>query len=161
MPRMDREEARRRFTAARVARLATVDAAGRPRLVPVVFAVGGADRIVTAVDHKPKSTTRLRRLSDIAVHPSVCLLADAYGEDWAGLWWVRADGTARVLPPGDADAVACRDRREALALLGDKYPQYAGRPPQGPVVTITVRRWTGWCAAPPPPERPDAPDRGP
>src|SRR5262249_12517357 len=51
-------EARRRFAAARVARLATVAADGRPHLVPVTFAVRG-DVLVTAVDHKPKRTTRL------------------------------------------------------------------------------------------------------
>ena len=41
MPDMDETEARRRFLTARVARLATVDAEGRPHLVPVVFAVLG------------------------------------------------------------------------------------------------------------------------
>ena len=54
-------EARERFAAARVARLATADAGGRPHLVPVVFAVDG-ERIYTVVDAKPKRTTALRRL---------------------------------------------------------------------------------------------------
>jgi nitroimidazol reductase NimA-like FMN-containing flavoprotein (pyridoxamine 5'-phosphate oxidase superfamily) len=53
---MTGEEARRRFAAARVARLATADAGGVPHLVPVVFAVDG-DTIVTAVARKPKRTT--------------------------------------------------------------------------------------------------------
>ncbi|MGW5326578.1 TIGR03668 family PPOX class F420-dependent oxidoreductase [Streptomyces sp. NPDC004014] len=149
MPRLGEAEARRRFTAAPVARLATVDAAGRPHQVPVVFAhhaPGGADRLVTAVDHKPKTTTRLKRLANLARHPAVCLLVDAYDEDWDRLWWVRADGEARVLPPGTADPDARRARETALSLLCAKYPQYRSRPPAGPVVDITVRRWTGWRA---------------
>ncbi|MFJ3231937.1 TIGR03668 family PPOX class F420-dependent oxidoreductase [Streptomyces sp. NPDC086787] len=138
MPDMTEGEARRCFTAARVARLATVGPDGRPHLVPVVFAALGADRIVTAVDHKPKTTTRLKRLRNIAAHPSVCLLTDAYDDDWDRLWWARADGEA-VLLPRDA-------RTEALAPLCDKYPQYRDRPPDGPVVAVTVERWTGWRA---------------
>lgn len=160
MPQMPEQEARRRFTAARVARLATVDEAGRPHLVPVVFAVragpdgaggSGADGIVMAVDDKPKSTTRLKRLRNIAARPAVSLLVDAYGEDWGRLWWVRADGEARVLPPDAADAAdaAVRDeRRAALGRLCDKYPQYRDHPPTGPVVAVTVLRWTGWRADP-------------
>ncbi|MFE0512584.1 TIGR03668 family PPOX class F420-dependent oxidoreductase [Streptomyces sp. NPDC058964] len=146
MPDMTADEARRRFAAARVARLATIDAAGRPHLVPVVFATHGPDGIVTAVDHKPKTTTRLKRLRNIAAHPAVCLLADAYDEDWDRLWWVRADGLARVLPPGTADPAARDVRAAALALLGDKYPQYRRHPPAGPVITVTVGHWTGWRA---------------
>ncbi|MEW2256462.1 TIGR03668 family PPOX class F420-dependent oxidoreductase [Streptomyces sp. NPDC047869] len=149
MPRLEEAEARRRFAAARVARLATADAAGRPHQVPVVFAHhtrDGADRLVTAVDHKPKTTTRLKRLANLAVRPAVCLLVDAYDEDWEQLWWVRADGEARVLPPDTADAAVRRVRETAVALLCAKYPQYGPCPPAGPVIDVTVRRWTGWQA---------------
>ncbi|WP_217553930.1 TIGR03668 family PPOX class F420-dependent oxidoreductase [Streptomyces sp. GbtcB6] len=139
MPELAEGEARRRFAAARVARLATVDEAGRPHLVPVVFARHGADGIVTAVDHKPKTTPRLKRLRNIAARPAVSLLVDAYDENWDRLWWVRADGDARVIP---ADAAV-------VEPLCEKYPQYRERPPGGPVVLVTVSRWTGWQAAPP------------
>ncbi|MFE2067900.1 TIGR03668 family PPOX class F420-dependent oxidoreductase [Streptomyces sp. NPDC059467] len=138
MPELDGAEARRRFAAARVARLATVDGTGRPHLVPVVFARYGADGIVTAVDHKPKTTPRLKRLRNIAAQPSVCLLVDAYDENWDRLWWVRADGEARVVP---ADVTV-------VGPLCEKYPQYRERPPNGAVVLVTVSRWTGWRAAP-------------
>ncbi|MER5525656.1 TIGR03668 family PPOX class F420-dependent oxidoreductase [Streptomyces sp. NPDC002677] len=137
MPELAEGEARRRFAAARVARLATVDGSGRPHLVPVVFARHGADGIVTAVDHKPKTTPRLKRLRNIAAQPSVSLLVDEYDEDWDHLWWVRADGDARVIP---ADAALIEPLRE-------KYPQYRERPPSGPVVFVTVSHWTGWQAA--------------
>ncbi|WP_189266978.1 TIGR03668 family PPOX class F420-dependent oxidoreductase [Streptomyces fuscichromogenes] len=139
MPELAWDEARRRFAAARVARLATVDADGRPHLVPVVFARYGPDGIVTAVDHKPKTTPRLKRLRNIAARPAVCLLADAYDENWDRLWWVRADGDARVVP---ADAAV-------VEPLCAKYPQYRERPPDAAVVLVTVSRWTGWQAAPP------------
>ncbi|MFG2261788.1 TIGR03668 family PPOX class F420-dependent oxidoreductase [Streptomyces sp. NPDC048720] len=155
MPRLAESEARFRFAAARVARLATVDATGQPHQVPVVFAhcfLDGVDRLVTAVDHKPKTTGRLKRLANLAGQPAVCLLVDAYDEDWDRLWWVRADGVARVLPPGAAGAAERRARETAVALLCAKYPQYRPTPPAGPVVDVTVRRWTGWQARAP--ERP-------
>ena len=41
---MTAEQARARFAAARVARLATADAGGRPHIVPIVFARAG-DRV--------------------------------------------------------------------------------------------------------------------
>ncbi|MEV0172022.1 TIGR03668 family PPOX class F420-dependent oxidoreductase [Streptomyces sp. NPDC050803] len=141
MPGMDPAEARRRFADARVARLATVDPDGRPHLVPLVFAVHG-DRIVTAVDDKPKRSRRLTRLRNIAGCPAVCLLADAYDEDWDRLWWVRVDGDAHLLAPG-----ADQEFAEAIALLRRKYPQYRDRPPEGPVVVVTGLRWTGWRAS--------------
>ena len=93
---LDPAEARRRFAAAGVARLATVSPGGRPHLVPVTFAVDG-DVIYSAVDAKPKTTTRLARLRNIAAEPRVAMLADHYGPDWDRLWWVRADGAATVL----------------------------------------------------------------
>ncbi|MGZ4272517.1 MAG: TIGR03668 family PPOX class F420-dependent oxidoreductase, partial [Solirubrobacteraceae bacterium] len=93
---MTAEEARERFAAARVARLATADAGGRPHLVPVVFAVEG-DRIYTVVDAKPKRTTSLRRLANVLENPQVALLVDHYDDsDWDALWWARADGRGRV-----------------------------------------------------------------
>ncbi|MFF4760113.1 TIGR03668 family PPOX class F420-dependent oxidoreductase [Streptomyces sp. NPDC001292] len=150
MPRMDPGEARRRFLAARVARLATVDAAGRPHLVPTVFAALGDDGIVTAVDRKPKTTTRLRRLRNIEATGFVSLLADDYDEDWNRLWWARADGDARIVPPDAEDERTMVEYGTALARLLRKYPQYCEIPPHGPVIAITVRRWIGWQATEPP-----------
>ncbi|WP_410643694.1 TIGR03668 family PPOX class F420-dependent oxidoreductase [Amycolatopsis sp. lyj-346] len=133
---MTPEEARDRFAAARVARLATVSAAGVPHLVPVTFAVHG-DTVVFAVDHKPKSTTALRRLRNIESNPAVCFLADEYAEDWARLWWARADGIARVEPPGAGP----------VSWLVAKYEQYAERPPEHAVVVTEVHTWRGWAGS--------------
>ena len=131
-------EARRRFAAAPVARLATVGPAGQPHLVPVTFAVDG-DHVYTAVDAKPKTTSNLRRLRNIAADPRVALLADHYEADWAALWWARADGTAALL---DQPA----DMAGPLRLLAARYPQYRASPPAGPVIHVQVTRWTGWAA---------------
>ncbi|MFE0379053.1 TIGR03668 family PPOX class F420-dependent oxidoreductase [Streptomyces inhibens] len=134
--------ARECFTRARIARLATIDASGRPHLVPAVFALTG-DTVVFAVDHKPKRSARLKRLANIRAHPEVCLLVDGYDEDWDRLWWARADGTAAVLPPAEGSAASAR----YVSLLTRKYrQQYADRPPAGPVVEIAVTRWSGWHA---------------
>ena len=131
---------RARFAAARVARLATADAEGRPHLVPVCFAVSG-DTVYVAVDAKPKRTLRLKRLANLAANPAAALLADHYDdEDWSRLWWVRADGTARILEDGE-------ERARALALLAERYRQYAETPPPGPVIAIDVSRWSGWSAS--------------
>ncbi|MET9477226.1 MULTISPECIES: TIGR03668 family PPOX class F420-dependent oxidoreductase [unclassified Streptomyces] len=142
MPALTSAEARERFAAARIAHLATIDAASRPHLVPVVFALDG-DTVMLAVDHKPKRTVRLKRLANIAANPSVCLLTDHYEEDWDRLWWVRADGEARVLPSPDRFPEAAR----CVGLLMAKYQQYADRPPDGPVVEVSVLRWSGWRAS--------------
>lgn len=136
--KLSEEEARSRFAAARVARLATVSAAGVPHLVPVTFAVRG-DVVVFAVDHKPKSTTSLRRLANIAENPAVCFLADGYDEDWSRLWWARADGTARVLPESS--------RAEPISWLREKYEQYAERPPEHAVVSTLAHTWRGWSGS--------------
>jgi PPOX class probable F420-dependent enzyme len=132
------DECRRRLTAADVARLATVDTHGRPHLVPITFAVDD-DRLVTAVDHKPKSTTDLKRLRNIAANPAVTVLADHYSDDWTTLWWVRADGSAQVIAEG-------KEYDAALALLTAKYPQYADSTPAGPIIVVQVESWTGWSA---------------
>lgn len=133
---MDLATARRRFGEARSARLATTGHGGA-HLVPIVFAVTG-DTIVTAVDHKPKTTTQLRRLTNIATDPRVAVLVDRYDEDWSSLWWIRADGRATVTSPDRAGP--------SLGVLVAKYPQYEHHRPSGPVIVIDVHRWRSWEA---------------
>jgi PPOX class probable F420-dependent enzyme len=135
---MDTESARALFATARVARLATVGEDGAPHVVPIVFALDG-ELLYSAVDHKPKRTQRLRRLANIAANPRVSVLADRYDEDWTRLWWVRADGVARVVEPG-----ARVEHERAVALLVARYEQYAGRPPTGPAIVVEIARWSGW-----------------
>jgi PPOX class probable F420-dependent enzyme len=134
------QEARRSFAGARVARLATAGSDGRPHIVPIVFALAG-ETIYSAVDAKPKRTTALRRLANVAANPRVAVLADHYDEDWRALWWVRADGSGRVLAAGEPEA------RDAVARLAERYAQYAEQPPTGAVLAIDVERWSGWSGA--------------
>jgi PPOX class probable F420-dependent enzyme len=133
-------EARRRFAQARTARLATADADGRPHLVPIVFALAG-ETIYHAVDAKPKRTRALRRLDNLAANPRAALLVDHYDDDWNALWWVRAEGGARVLD------VATDEGAEAIARLAERYAPYREQAPRGPVVAVDVERWAGWAAA--------------
>jgi PPOX class probable F420-dependent enzyme len=136
--------ARDRFAAARVARLATVRPDGRPHLVPITYALAPSGHgLVTAVDAKPKTTTALRRLANIAANPRVSVLVDRYEEDWTALWWARADGVARVHDPDTPEA------RAAVDLLAARYPQYRYHPPPGPVVVVEVDRWSTWSASDP------------
>src|SRR5712691_8084936 len=128
-----------RLTAARVARLATIDPDGRPHLVPIVFALDG-DTLYSAVDRKPKRSSKLRRIENARARPDVTILVDDYEEDWDRLWWIRLRGRARVLDDG-----AERDR--ALVLLQEKYPQYLTEPPDGPVLAVDVTEVREWSAA--------------
>ncbi len=152
--RLSQADCRRLFSSAARVVLAVNGEAGdvpgeqRPPLaVPITCALlreGGRELAVFAVDHKPKSTGRLRRLRLIEAAAQVCLLADHYEQDWARLWWVRADGHARLLEPEDGGA----GRRAALDALVARYPQYQEVEPAGTVVQIAVRRWVGWAARP-------------
>jgi PPOX class probable F420-dependent enzyme len=136
--RMEHELMRSRLAAARVGRLATVEGSGTPHVVPVCYVLDG-DIVYWAVDQKPKSTRRLTRLENIRQNPRVELIADNYAEDWTQLWWVRIKAHASIL----AEAP---EAGRALDLLAAKYPQYGRQRPDGPVVRLAVRRWSGWSA---------------
>lgn len=132
---MNEADARETFTKARVARLATLNPDGAPHIVPICFAVDG-DVIYSAIDHKPKRSAHPQRLTNINRDPRVAVLADHYDEDWESLWWIRADGHARVVSAGE----------QAVALLARRYEQYRERPPRGNMIVIDVARWSGWAA---------------
>jgi PPOX class probable F420-dependent enzyme len=135
---MDKATMRQRVAAARVGRLATVTGGGGPHVVPCCFALDG-DRIVSAVDAKPKTTPALRRLANLRARPRASLLVDHYDEDWSRLWWVRVDGAGRVVDAGP-------ERDRALDLLVAKYDQYARQRPPGAVVVIEIDGWRAWEA---------------
>jgi PPOX class probable F420-dependent enzyme len=135
---VDPQGQRRLVESARVARLGTVSDDGLPHVVPVCFVLLG-DVVYSAVDDKPKRGTRLRRLANIEATRRACLLVDEYREDWSALWWVRLDGEGRLV---DDPAEAARAR----VALTVKYPQYADRPPRGPVLAVAVTRWSAWSA---------------
>ena len=133
---------------ARVGRLATVGADGNPHVVPCCFVLDG-DTVYSAVDAKPKSTVRLQRIRNLETNAAAALVVDHYDdEDWSALWWVRVDGTARVLDAGV-------EFESALDLLTVEVPPVPGdasvgagdrtrRPPLDRVaLTARIARWAG------------------
>jgi PPOX class probable F420-dependent enzyme len=135
---MEVAELRRRFASSPVARLATVRPDGTPHVVPVVFALV-SNTVFSAVDAKPKRTTELQRLANVRAEPRCALLADHYAEDWRRLWWVRADGTAEVVEAPPAG-------HPGIQALVQRFPQYRDEPPSGPLLVVTVQRWSGWAS---------------
>ena len=68
------------------------------------------------------------------------LLVDHYDEDWHRLWWVRLDGTARLVR-------AEPERSAVLEPLVAKYGQYRDAPPPGPVVVMIIGTARSWSAS--------------
>ena len=132
---MDQGIARHLLANARVGHLGTVTN-GRPHVVPCCFALR-AEHIYSAVDAKPKTTLALRRIENLRANPFACLLVDHYDEDWATLWWIRVDGTGRIVETDD-------ERDQALQALCEKYPQYRVLPPPGEVIALDVETWRSW-----------------
>ena len=133
---MDLALARQRLHDARVGRLATVTPDGGPHLVPCCFVLLD-DVVYTAIDAKPKSTLALRRLQNILASPAACLLVDHYDENWSALWWVRLDGTARVIE-------STSEAQAAKSALATKYPQYRDVAISGPVIALQIASWVAW-----------------
>jgi len=142
VPTIEPAAAKALVARARVGRLGTVTAEGRPHLVPCCFAVVG-DTVVSVVDGKPKSTGQLRRLDNIRARPAASLLVDVYSDDWTQLWWVRVDGRARVLEPAVLES---GDEYEiGVDTLVEKYPQYRADRPTGALVVIDIDQLSGWA----------------
>lgn len=135
---MNRPEAVEALGAARSAHLATITPDGHPHIVPVTFAIVD-HRIVTMVDHKPKTTIRLQRLLNIQHDPRASMMADHYEEDWNELWWVRVDGRASLHIEDHIWEIS-------RATLADKYDQYRERPPAGTAIAISMDRITWWAS---------------
>jgi PPOX class probable F420-dependent enzyme len=127
----------------RVARLGTVDAEGRPHLVPVCYAFDG-EQFYTPLDEKPKRVTDrvLQRVRNIEARPDVALLIDRYDDDWSQLGYLLIRGRARLLDPGAEGHAA------ALALLRRRYRQYREMSlEERPVIAIALYAVTSWGAA--------------
>ncbi len=130
--RLRRDEAWELLAVADHGVLATVHADRGVDAVPVVFAVDG-ERILLPVDTvKPKSTTHLQRLENLAHDPRCVLLVDHYDDDWSKLWWVRAHGTASVV-----------DGRESALT---RFPAYRDESTVTATIVLTPDAVTGWRA---------------
>jgi PPOX class probable F420-dependent enzyme len=106
---------------ARVARLATVDFASKPYLVPVVF-VFYANHFFIPLDEKRKTAKpeKLKRIKNIKGNPYVALLIDNYSEDWTKLAFVMIQGKASIASKTQGNI----QLREAYKKLMRKYLQY-------------------------------------
>jgi len=141
------------LSTARRAILATVRTDGRPRLVPLAFAVApwtdeiGRPLIYSALDEKAKSVAdprRLGRVRDILARPGVSLLVDRWDEDWSALAWLRLDGLATVVEPA-SDLTDTGRHRDAVRLLRERYEQYRTQALETrPVLRIVVTRAVSW-----------------
>jgi PPOX class probable F420-dependent enzyme len=124
-----------------VAHLGLLDGDGRPRVLPVGFAVAGGT-VWSAVDDKPKRVPgrELARVRWLRARPDAALTVDRYDDDWSRLAWVQLLGPVRVLDdPGEAPT--------GQAALAGKYDHYRERAPQGPLLCLEVRRALSWRAA--------------
>jgi PPOX class probable F420-dependent enzyme len=133
-------EIRARLDAARIARLATLDAERRPHLIPICFVWDGSV-FYSAIDRKPKrvALTRLARLKNIKGTPHVALLVDEYDEDWTRLWYVFVRGEAELVSTP-------AERKRAIQHLRAKYSQYDANmlADDAPVLRITPLRVIAW-----------------
>ncbi|MDH3661429.1 MAG: TIGR03668 family PPOX class F420-dependent oxidoreductase [Alphaproteobacteria bacterium] len=131
------DEQRKFLETERVARLATVDAAGQPHVVPICYALIG-DVAYFTIDQKPKRRGELKRIANIKANPKTALVADRYDEDWSKLGWVMIQGEAEILESGDL-----HDR--AQARLSERYPQLrAMRLAHLPVIAIEIAHVMSW-----------------
>jgi PPOX class probable F420-dependent enzyme len=127
------------------AHLGLLDEQGRPRVQPVTFAF--LEGLAwSAVDGKPKrvAPSRLARVRRLRSDPRAALTVDHYEADWSRLAWVQLLGRVTVHDTV-ADAGAAGQR--ALARLAQKYPVYAERPPDGPLLALAPERILCWRAA--------------
>ena len=138
------DDVRTTLEAARHGYLSTASLDAEPHLQPVVFEVV-ADSVYIAIDEKPKTTLRLRRLTNIEANPKFALLVDHYHDDWNRLWWILLRGPAEVLWPSEWDA---EEAEGVIAALRDKYPQYVSMGlDERPLLKLTPDRVTRWSAS--------------
>jgi PPOX class probable F420-dependent enzyme len=124
----------------RVAHLGLLDDDGRPRVLPVTYALSEG-LLVSAVDHKRKRLAgeRLARVRWLRARPQAALTIDRYDEDWTALAWVQAIGRMSVIDAARAPA--------AIAALTERYEPYRTQPPAGPVLALTPERVLWWRAS--------------
>lgn len=132
------EWARELLAKAPVARLGYADAEGKPRVLPVTFAVCG-EAIVSAIDAKPKRAGEPARVRALRIRPAAALTVDRYADDWDRLAWVQVLGEVELRDTG-ADP-------EAIDALRARYAQYRATPPPGPVLRLVPSRALCWRAA--------------
>jgi PPOX class probable F420-dependent enzyme len=122
-----------------VGHLGLLDDAGRPRVLPVTFAVVEG-KLWSAVDDKPKRVpgAELARVRWLRQRPRSALTVDRYSDDWSRLAWVQAIGETSILDIAGNDA--------ALEALSVRYQAYRERAPKGPLLRLDPDRVIWWRA---------------
>ena len=121
----------------RVGHLATADENATPHVVPVCYALAETSLYI-AIDGKPKSGRKLRRLANIEANPQVSVVVEPYDDDWRRLGWVMLHGRGDILHAGD-------ERERALALLCERYSQYRDMAFDGlPTIAVRIAQTTSW-----------------
>lgn len=138
------DDVRATLETARHGYLSTASTEGDPHLQPVVFQLV-EDSVYIAIDEKPKTTLRLRRLTNIESNPRFALLVDNYDDTWDRLWWILLRGPATVLWPSTWDV---DESNAAITALRAKYPQYESMAlEERPLLKLTPDRITRWSAS--------------
>jgi len=133
--------ASRLIRSARVAHLATADSSGQPHVIPICFVFDGKS-FYFAIDEKPKRTTKLKRLKNIAENPNVAFVIDTYDEDWRKLGYILVFATARITNAGKTHGAA-------IKLLRRKYHQYRAMAlEKNPIVALQPKRFVAWSSEP-------------
>ena len=118
----------------RVARVATVGAAGMPHLVPVC-------QLLLAGKIYFASGRRGRKILNLRANPKLALTVDLYSDDWSQIQGVMVQGTARVIERGPRF-------RSLRRRLYAKYPQYPREAALGEsdsvIVELTPTRVFSW-----------------
>ena len=125
----------------RVARLAFLDDRGRPRVLPVTYALA-EDAVWSVIDDKPKRAGEPARVRYLRRRPEAALCVDRYDDDWRRLAWVQLLGMVEVLPLEGGPA--------GLEALARRYAPYRERRPPGPLLRLEVERTLQWRFTPPP-----------
>jgi PPOX class probable F420-dependent enzyme len=131
---------------ARVARLATVDYASKPYLVPVVFVFDG-NHFFIPIDQKRKTVKpqKLKRIKNIQDNPNVALLIDKYNEDWTKLAFVMIQGKASIITSKTQGNIQLQ---EAYKKLTTKYRQYQKIRLSEMCIIIKPEKVVSWGAIP-------------
>lgn len=132
-----------------VARLATLNTDGSPHQIPIVFTWHDGC-FWSPIDGKPKQKAQLKRVQNVIANPTASLLIDRYDDNWAQLWWIRADLEITVVRLHEADPETLEIARQAERKLEEKYRQYETTPVlRFPETILSMRptALTSWCAA--------------
>jgi hypothetical protein len=140
--RLADDEALSRFAAHDHGVLCTIHAERGVDAVPAVYVMDDEGYVGVPVDRvKPKSSFRLQRERNLEADARATLLIERWDrDDWAKLWWVRAE-----LRWQGNDV---QGREESLAgELARRYPQYRDRP-FAKILVLQIVAVSGWAASP-------------